>query len=156
MSIDEPIDFDTFVHWATSEINTSFDLLDEPDQDVAPLAVIAEAGDLFLVTWEVDEELRDNFLTHVLPPTLAARTPHIAGLGITSYLTSPTGEREETELLCVLETDGQRSREATLAAQIERSADAPPVLGEWGLAAGELAPAFARPMYMGMLGQLEG
>jgi len=153
--MDELIDFDTFIHWATGEINASFDLLDGPDQDVAPLAVIAEAGELLLVSWEIDPEFIDKFLTHVLPPTLAERTAHIAGLGITSYLTSAAGGHEEAQLLCVLQTDGQRSREATLAARIDRSESVPPTLGEWRLAADELAPAFARPLYMGMLGEPE-
>ena len=56
-----------------------------------------------LVSWEIDPEFIDKFLTHVLPPTLAERTAHIAGLGITSYLTSAAGGHEEAQLLCVLQ-----------------------------------------------------
>lgn len=153
---EESVDFDSLVNMAINEVTTSFDLLEEPEGDVAPFALTAEGPEIYLVLWQIDEELVDKFLTHVVPPTLAARDAHIAALFLTTYLTDPDGERTETALLSVLETDGQTAREGAFAADIMRSEDSGPTLGEWGMIATRLAPAVGRPLYMGLLGEFEG
>jgi hypothetical protein len=155
VSYDVDVDFDSFVHMALSEVTTSFDLVDEPDGDVAPFAVIAEGRDMYLVQWhDIDPGLAERFVTHVVPPTLAARNAHIAGLFLTTHLTPPGGERIEAALLSVLETDGARARECSLAAEIRRSLDRGPRLDSWELIDERVAPAIARSLYSGMLGSL--
>lgn len=157
VTYEEPVDLEGFVHMSLGEINTSFDLLEGSDDDVAPFAVIAEGPTIYLVQWrELDPELVDRFLTHVVPPTLAAREPEIAGLFLTTYLTDASGARFEAALFSVIETDGQGAREQSLAAPVQRSPDDGPQLGDWRLLENEVAPAIARALYQGMLGSLRG
>jgi len=54
----------------------------------------------------------------------------------------------------VLETDGQRAREPSLAAEIQRSPRDGPRLDEWQVLEDQVAPAIARALYAGMLGSL--
>ena len=57
-----------------------------------PCGVIAEGPSMYRIQGRyVDPELIDRFLTHIAPPTFAARTANVAGLFVTTYLTQPGG-----------------------------------------------------------------
>lgn len=156
VSLEEPVDFELFVELAIDQVAVGFDLLDWPEGDVDPFALTAAGSEIFLVQWDLHEEMGDRFLAEVVQPTLASQDARFAALFLTTYLTSltdPDEGRTEAALLSVLEIDGQKSREAVFAADVMRSENSGPVLSEWRHVEGKIAPAIARPLYTGLLGK---
>jgi hypothetical protein len=142
------------------EANAAVAVLSKRDDDVAPFVTTAHGGSFRLIGWEsLDEELQDKFLTHVLPPAVAAQDVEMVGLVITTYLTPMTTQRklredERYEALLVA-TLGATGEERTLQARIDRPQDGPPTLREFEVLADSLPPAFAEPLHEGLFGRLE-
>lgn len=157
---DEPISFDEFVELSANEAHSAFAVLVECDDDVAPFGTTAAGGAFRLLAWDsLDDELQDKFLTHVLPPTVAAQNVDMVGLVITTYLTPMTEQRQlrdderyEAVLIAALSVEGE---ERTLQARIDRVRGRPPTLSEFDVIAGSLPPALAEPLHEGLLGGLE-
>lgn len=162
VSRDEPFSFDGFLARVTAEVFDAFTQIEEADGDLAPMLIVANEGECAAITWrDVAPELDEHFLTHVVPATLAPHDLSMVALAITSYMRpqdsdSPADDRQEVMLVNVLAlAEENQAKELTLAASIERSADAPPRLGIFERVSTGLAPAFARPLYRGLLSELQ-
>lgn len=156
------ISFDDFVVIAMEEVQAAFEQIERPDGDLAPFTMVADGLDAAVITWsDLSEETHELWLSGAVPATIAAQRVSMAALVLTVYMgpRNESGalgaERTESMLLGVLQVVGDRSREAAYAATIERRDDGPPNLLMFELVGEKLPAALARPLYKGLLGELD-
>ena len=157
---DEPLSFDQFLELSVDEAESAFSQLEERNDDVAPFLTIALERSFGLVVWQaLDEQLQNKFLTHVVPPVVAAQDLSMVAVVITTYMTPMTEEQREMhgsdryEAL-VVAAISNRAEECAMQARIHRTSGRPQ-LGEFEVVADKLPPALARPLYSGLFGDLQ-
>lgn len=156
---DESFSFDAFIDLSVDEASGAFGDVEDPDGDAAPFLTAASGGAFSIVVWHsLDDELQDRFVTHVVPPVIAAQHLDQVALVITTYLTPMTakgakrGERYEALMVAALSKHGD---ECALQAKIERATDRPPQLGKFEIVADTLPPTLAEPLRSGLFDALE-